>query len=325
MHRRHILAATLVALLGTPRAGRTQSGWPLRTIRLIAPDAPGTGNDLTARLLSPHLETLLGQPVVVENRGGAGGRIGVEAAWRAPPDGYTLLIGNAGSNGINAAIYKDLPYDLASGFEPISQLVEGPNVLVTNPTVLPAENVAELVAVLKARPRGTNYGSGGVGSSAHLSMELFRLRAGVAVVHIPYRGAPALAQGLIQGDAPLAIVNLVNVFPFIQRGEMRALAVTSRERWPELPETPTLHESGFPDFVTLAWNGLLAPPNTPRQIVQRVHDAVVKVSTNSEVNDRVRMLGGKLVASTPEAFAQRIRTDIAQWRDVVARADIRPE
>lgn len=299
--------------------------WPTRPIRLIEPGTPGNGNDTVARLFALHLERILGQPWVVDNRGGAGGRIGVETAWRSAPDGYTLLIGNAGSNGINAAIYRDLPYDLASAFEPISQLVTGPNVLVVNRTALPARDVAGLVALLTARPGDINYASGGVGSSSHLSMELFKLRAAVDVVHIPYRGVPAVVQSVMQGDAPVAISNLVNVMPFIRRGDMAALAVTSLTRWPELPDVPTLHESGFDGFETLAWNGLLAPRGTPRAIVDRVHAAVAQVMSIPEVQDRVRLLGGVLVAGTPEDFAARIRSDIAQWRDVVSRTGIRPE
>ena len=327
MQRRPLARAALATLLATAaqRPARAQADWPNRLIRLIAPDAPGSGNDITARLFAPYLEAVLGQPIVVENRGGAGGRIGVEAAWRAAPDGYTLLIGNAGSNGINAAIYRDLPYDLASAFEPITQLIEGPNVLAVNPRLLPARDVAELVALLRRRPGGFNYASGGVGSSAHLSMELFKLRAVVDVLHIPYRGTPAMAHGIISGDAPLAIANLVNLMPYIQRGEMVALAVTSRDRWPELPAVPSLHEAGFPGFETLAWNGLLAPPGTPSFIVERAHDAAVRVAAEPLVQDRVRLIGGKVIASTPRAFAERIRADIAQWKDVVARAGITAE
>lgn len=322
MKRRSLVAA--LATLPWP-AARAQAPWPSRPIRLIEPGTPGNGNDTVARLFAIHLERILGQPLVVDNRGGAGGRIGVEAAWRSAPDGYTLLIGNAGSNGINAAIYRDLPYDLATAFEPISQLVAGPNVLVVNRTALPARDVAGLVALLKARPGDYNYASGGVGSSSHLSMELLKLRAGVDVVHVPYRGSPAVAQAIMQGDAPVAISNLVNVMPFIQRGEIAALAVTSLARWPELPDVPTLHESGFEDFETLAWTGLLAPPGTPRAVVERVHAAAVRVAASPEVQDRVRLLGGALVASTPEEFGARIRADITQWRDVVSRANIRPE
>ncbi len=319
MKRRMLLGVALA----TPALA--QSPWPTRPIRLIVPDSPGSGNDTTARLFAAHLEPLLGQPLPVDNRGGAGGRIGVEAAWRSAPDGSTLMLGNAGSNGINGAIYRDLPYDLVTGFEPISQLVAGPNVLVVNRRVLPAADVPQLVTMLKSRSDGYAYGSGGVGSSSHLSMELFRLRAGFAAIHVPYRGTPALAQGIISGDTPISIANLVNVMAFVRRGEMVPLAVTSLTRWPELPDVPTLAESGFPGFETLAWNGLFGPPGLPRWIVDRVHDAALQVALIPEVIDRVRLLGGELVVSTPAAFAARIAADVAKWKDVVERAGIRAE
>ena len=322
MKRRAALGLALGAL-ATPALA--QAPWPNRPIRLIAPDTPGNGNDTTARLLAPQFGAILGQPMVVDNRPGAGGRIGVEAAYRATPDGYTFLIGNAGSNGINAAIYKDLPYDLVTGFRPISMLLAGPNVLVVNRSVFPVADVAALVTMLKARGDGYAYGSGGVGSSAHMSMELFRQRAGFVALHVPYRGTPALAQGLITGDAPIAIVNLVNVMPFIRRGEIAALAVTSLERWPELPEVPTLDESGYPGFETMAWNGLLAPLGTPEPIVARMHEAVRQIATNPMIADRVKLLGGQLVTSSPDEFAARIAADVAKWKDVAQRGDIRAE
>jgi tripartite-type tricarboxylate transporter receptor subunit TctC len=271
------------------------------------------------------LEGALGQPIVVENRGGAGGRIGVEAAWRAAPDGYSFLLGNAGSNGINAAIYRDLPYDLATGFDPVAMLVTGPNALVINNRALPARTVAELIALVKRRPGELNYASGGIGSSAHMSMELFKAGAGLDIVHVPYRGTPALAQAIISGDAPLAFANLVNVLPFVRRGEITLLAVTSLERWPELPDVPTVHESGLPGFETIAWNGILAPKGTPQPIRDRLHAELMKLKPDPTLNDRIRLLGGQLVVSTPEEFAARIRADIAKWRDLAARVNIRAE
>ncbi len=325
--RRHLMRAAALAAAGSATPATAQPAWPTRPVRLVLPDTPGTGNDTTARLVAPHLEAALGQPFVIDNRGGAGGRIGVEAAWRAAPDGYTLLLGNAGSNGINAAIYRDLPYDLAAGaFAPVSMLVAGPNVLVVNPRLLPVNTPAELIAAVRARPPGAlSYGSAGVGSSAHMSMELFKAGTGLDIVHVPYRGAPAMAQATIAGEVALFFANLVNVMPLIRRGDLRPIAVTAQTRWPELPEVPTLHETVLPGFETLAWNGLLAPPGTPRAIIDRLHAIVVRIARDATLNERVRVLGGTLVASTPEEFAARIRADIAKWRDLAARADIRAE
>ena len=243
MKRRTLVAALAAApvLAAQGRAtAQAPAPWPTRPNRLIEPGTPGNGNDTVARLFALHLERILGQPWVVDNRGGAGGRIGVETAWRSAPDGYTLLIGNAGSNGINAAIYRDLPYDLASAFEPISQLVTGPNVLVVNRTALPAQDVAGLVALLKARPGDYNYASGGVGSSSHLSMELFKLRAAVDVVHIPYRGVPAVAQAVMQADAPVAISNFWRPLPRLRtRQPSRSQPLPAQARRPgQAPRTP---------------------------------------------------------------------------------------
>jgi tripartite-type tricarboxylate transporter receptor subunit TctC len=320
MHRRTLLAATA----GTLTASRAQAqSWPTRPVRVVEPGLPGGGNDTTIRLFAPHLERALGQPFVVENRAGAGGRLGVETVFRAAPDGSTLLIGNAGSNGINAAIYRDLPYNLETDFTPISLLVTGPNALVVNPRIFPVNSVAELIAAIKAQPPNHyNYGSGGVGSSAHLSAELFKQMAGVQLEHIPYRGAAQFGQAAIAGDAPFLIGNLVNVMPFVTAGQLKLLAVTSLERWPDTPNVPTLHESGLPGFETIAWNALFGPPGLPRPIVDRLVPALQAAGRLPEVKDRVKLIGGQVVTSTPEVLAERVRSDVAKWRDLVRRANI---
>lgn len=320
MQRRTLLATA--AALAVPRLAAAQA-WPTRPVRIVEPGLPGGGNDTTIRLFAPHLERAFGQGFVVENRAGAGGRVGVENVFRSPPDGYSLLIGNAGSNGINAALYRDLPYNLETDFTPISLLVTGPNALVVNPRIFPVNTVSELIAAIKAKPPGFyNYGSGGVGSSAHLSAELFKQMAGVQLEHIPYRGAAQFGQAAITGDAPFLIANLVNIMPFVGRGELRLLAVTSLERWPDLPEVPTLNESGLPGFETIAWNALFGPPGLPQPIVQRLVPELQRIGRLPEVVDRVKLIGGQVVASTPEVLAARVRSDIAKWRDLVQRANI---
>lgn len=326
MHRRRTLLRLAPAFLGLPLAARAAGtpDWPTRPVRLILPDAPGSGNDTMARLVAPMLQGVLGQPFVVENRGGAGGRIGVEAAFNATPDGYSFLLGNAGSNGINAAIYPDLPYDLATAFEPVALLVEGPNVLVVNSNQMPVEDVPALVARLKAHPGRYDYASGGVGSSAHMSMELFKAAAGLDVTHVPYRGTPAMAQSVISGETGLMFANLVNVMPYIQRGELKALAVTSGARWPDLPAVPTVAET-VPGFETLAWNGILAPRGTPQPVRAKLREALLSVREMPGMPERVRALGGELVLSTPEAFQQRIAADIAQWKQLASSRGIRAE
>ncbi len=304
---------------------RAPPAWPVRPIRLIIPDTPGTGNDTTARLMAPLLEAAMGQPWIVENRTGAGGRIGVEAAFRAAPDGYTFLLGNAGSNGINAAIYRDLPYDLTTAFEPVSLLVVGPNALFVNPRVLPVGNVAELIAAIRARPGHFSYASAGVGSSAHMSMELFRHQAGLDILHVPYRGAAGLVQAVLAGEAPLAFANLVNVMPQVRSGEVRLLAVTSRDRQADLPEVPTIAEGGLPGFETLAWNALLAPRGTPPEIRARARAELLKLRENAALGERIRQLGGTLVVSSPEELQARIQGDIAQWRSLADAVGIQAQ
>lgn len=322
MITRRILAAA--ALL--PATARAQPSWPSRPVRIIVPDAPGAGNDVTARVFAAGFERLLGQPFPVENRAGAGGRIGVEAAFRASPDGTTLLLGNAGATGINAALYRDLPYDVTRDFVPISLLVAGPNALCVNPRTFDVRDVPGLIAAIRARPPGTfNYATAGAGSSAHFSMELLLSMTGLDVVHVPFRGAAGMAQAVIQGDAGLLIANMVNVLPFARRGEMRMLAVTSLDRWPDTPDVPTLHESGLPGYETLAWNALFGPPGLPQPIVDRTRDAALRIGAEPATVDAVRALGGRFVGSTPAQLAERVRSDVAKWRDLAQRANIRIE
>ncbi len=320
MRRRTLLTAFLAAV---PAAA--QPAWPNRPIRWILPDAPGSGNDLVARLLAGHLQGALGQPIVIELRGGAGGRLGVETAFRATPDGYTFLFGNAGSNGINAAIYRDLPYELTTAFDPIALVVVGPNVLVVNPRTLPVNNVAELLAYIRARPGQLNYASGGIGASNHLGMELLKYMERLDIQHVPYRGTQQMAQAAISGDAPVLFGNLTNLMPFIRAGGLRALAISTAQRSPMLPEVPTMQEAGVAGYETAAWNGLLAPRGTPQPILDRMNAELVKLRDNAELRERVSAIGGELVMSPPEAFAQRIRDDVTKWKTLADRAAIRPE
>ena len=314
----------LLTSLATPALA--QNLWPDRPVRIVVPDAAGSGNDITARLFSQQLELAFGQSFPVDNRVGAGGRIGVESAFRAAPDGSTLLLGNAGSNGINGALYRDLPYDLETDFTPLSLLVAGPKALGVNPRALPVEDVAGLLALLRARPPGrVNYASAGPGSSSHFSAELVQAMAGLRLTHIPYRGAAQMGQAVVSGDAPLVIGNLVNLQGFVTRGEIRLLAVTSLERWAATPELPTLHESGLPGFETLAWNGLFGPPGLPAGVASRLLPELRRAAALPELRSRIASIGGALVVSDGAALAARVRQDLAKWRALAASAGIRPE
>jgi tripartite-type tricarboxylate transporter receptor subunit TctC len=299
----------------------TAQEYPARAVRIIVPSPPGDGSDLIARSIAQKLSEEWGKPVVVENRAGAGGRIGTETAVKAPADGYSLLMGNAGSNGINAAIYPNLPYKLESDFDPISQVIRAPNVLVINPGLRVA-SVAELISLFKAHPGKYAYASGGVGSSAHLSGELFKIMAGVDVLHVPYKGAGAALNGVISGDVVMFLGNLPPAVPHIKSGRVQALGVTSIERSPMLPDAPTLHETGLKDFETIAWFGLFAPAGVSPSIIDRVHRSVVKAVASPEVRELFEKIGGVPVANSPSEFRAIVLADIAKWRRVVAAAKI---
>lgn len=319
MQRRHLLLAGLAA-----PALATAQAWPDRPIRIIVPSPPGDGSDSTARLWGHYLGEALGQPIVVENRPGAGGRIGTEVAARAAADGHTLIIGNAGSHGINPAIQKDLPYDVPTAFAPIALLVEAPNVLVVNRKALPVESVAALIAAAKARPGALDFASGGPGSSAHMSMELFKARAGIDLLHVPFRGAGAGLQALASGQPPVMFVNLPPALGFIRRGELVALAVTSLTRSPDLPAVPTVAET-LENFETVAWFGLLAPAGTARPIVEKLHALCVEIGKRPDIIEKIRLIGGSVRDDGPEQFHARIRADIAKWKDLVRVANITVE
>jgi tripartite-type tricarboxylate transporter receptor subunit TctC len=262
--------------------------------------------------------------VVVQNRPGAGGNIGADSVAKAAADGYTLLMGNAGSNGINAAIYPGLPYDLERDFEPVTQVMRAPNVLVVNPS-LGVSDVAQLVALLKASPGKYAYGSGGVGSSAHLSAELFKLMAGVDVLHVPYKGAGPALNAVIAGEVAMFLGNLPPAAGHIRTGRVKALGVTTAKRTPLLPEAPTLDETGLKGFETVAWFGLFAPRGTPAELVLRIRNEVAAGVATPEMRKLIESVGGEPVAGTPEAFKAVVQADIAKWKRVVAAAGIKAE
>jgi tripartite-type tricarboxylate transporter receptor subunit TctC len=321
LNRRHLLAAP--AALATPALA--QGAWPQRAVRIVAPDAPGAGNDVAIRLFAPHLEAALGRTVVIDNRPGAGGRIGVEHAFRSPADGYTLLLGNAGATGINAAIYRDLPYDIERDFVPVSLLVLGPNILVVNPRALPVDGVTALIAHLRANPGRVNFAMTAPGGSAHMLTEMFRVRTGTDFVLVPYRGAPDMARAVVSGEAPANFNNFINIAPQVTSGEARVIAVTTAERSPLLPNVPTMAEQGLPGFDSAAWTALFAPRGTPPEVIARLQAAIAPLRQDAVLQERVRALGATLIASPPEVLEARVRGDIAMWRDVVRLASIRIE
>ena len=321
----HLLRSTarfalmLVCLLA-PIAVWAQA-WPQRPVKIVVPSPPGDGSDAVARAIADKLAIALGQPFVVENKPGAGGVIGSSEAAHAPHDGYTLIMGNAGSHGINAAVYTKLNYDPVRDFTPVTLIAESPNVLVANPDA-PFKSVQELIAAAKARPGKIDFASGGQGSSAHMSMELFKYLTHTDLNHIPYKGATPALTDIIAGTVPVGFFNLPPAMGHIKSGKVRALAVTTSKRWSALPYVPTVAEAGVPSFETVAWFGLLAPAGTPHDVIDRLAAEVQKIVKMPDVRARIEATGAQAVGSTPAEFAKRIHDDVDKWKRVAAAAKV---
>ncbi len=283
---------------------------------MIVPSAPGSGPDIMARTIAQKLSEAWNQPVVVEARPGAGGIIGSEAVAKSPPDGYTLIMGNAGSHSVNPSLYRKLPYDPLKDFAPVVLVSTAPNILIVHPS-LPVKSVKELIALAKVRPGELTFGSGGNGSTAHLSGELFRTLAGIQLVHVPFKGAPAAVLGVITGEISMAILNLPPALPHVKSGRLKALAVSTPKRSMALPDLPTIAESGLPGYSATAWYGVLAPAGTSREIILKLNAEIVKSLRTNEIRARIASDGGEVVGSTPEEFTAVMKSDIAKWAKVV--------
>ena len=297
--------------------------YPAKPIRLVVPSSPGGGTDITARALAHKLSELLGQQVVVENRAGAGTRIGNEIVAKSPPDGYTLLMGLS-TLSIIPAVYKSVSYDAYKDFAPISQAVTVPNVLVVHPS-LPVRSVKDLIALGKRRPRELVAGSAGTGTNPHLSLELFRSMAGIEVVHVPYKGSGPGIIGLMSGEVALLLPSLPTAMPHIKTARVRALGVTTATRSHTLPEAPTLAEAGLPGYEAANWFGVLAPAGTSRAIVERLHKETVAALKSPDVTKLLSGEGAQIVASTPDQFAAHIRAETEKWSRVARAAGIKPQ
>jgi len=302
-----ILAVMVMAAAGHAGA----QSYPAKPIRLVAPSTPGDAPDVIARLVAERLSVALGQQVVVENRPGAGGVVGSEIVAKSAPDGYTLIMGNAGSHGINAAVYSKLPYDILKDFAPVSQIAIAPNIFVVNPA-LPVHTISEFIAYAKARPGQLSYASGGNGSSSHMSMELLKSMAGIDVVHVPYKGSTPALTDVISGQDAVMSVNMPPAVPHVKSGRLRALAVTTRARTPSMPELPTVGET-LPGYETVAWFGVLAPAGTPKDIVNRLSTEIAKIAQSPDMKERLAAMGAEPVGGTPEEFGAVMARDIAKW------------
>jgi len=308
--QRWMSALAVAAALVAPGEAPAQ-GYPTKSIRLVAPSTPGDAPDVIARLVAERLSAALGQQVVVENRPGAGGVVGSEIVAKSAPDGYTLIMGNAGSHGINAAVYSKLPYDILKDFAPVSQIAVAPNIFVVNPG-LPVTTIPEFIAYAKARPGQLSYASGGNGSSSHMSMELLKSMAGIDVVHVPYKGSTPALTDVISGQDAVMSVNMPPAVPHVKSGRLRALAVTTRSRTPSMPDLPTVAES-LPGYETVAWFGVLAPAGTPKDVVNRLSMEIAKIARSPDMRERLEGMGAEPVGGTPEEFGAVMARDIAKW------------
>jgi tripartite-type tricarboxylate transporter receptor subunit TctC len=319
-----VIRTLLATILSAAVTGALAAGYPERPVRLIVPSPPGGGTDVSARMFAPKLGEVLGQQIVIDNRGGASGNIGAEAAARAAPDGYTLLAGIASLTS-NPFVMKKVPFDIERDFAPISLTVMVPNVLISHPS-LPARNLKELIAFARARPGQLEYASAGVGSVPHMMMEFFVSMGELKMVHVPYKGAGPALTDVIAGHVPLMAANILSTLPHVKAGRVRAYGVTSAQRAAAAPDIPTVAEAGLPGYEAVQWFGLLAPAGTPRDIVVRLHGAVVQALDDPAVKKRFIGDGADPSPSAfPEAFGTFIRAELRKWEKVVKAAGIKPE
>ena len=311
--RRLVLAAALA--LAQPAAG-----WPLKPVHLVVPYPPGGPVDLSARVLAPRLQQALGQPIVVENKPGAGGNIGADYVAKSEPDGHTLVMGAIATHAINPALYPKFPYDPVRDFRHVALVVQVPNILVVNNDV-PARNVDELVLLIKKNPGKFDFASGSTGSTGHLAGELFKQMTGTFMVHIPYKGAAPATADLLAGRVQLMFDNLASALPNIRSGKVRALAVTTRQRSSFVSELPTLHESGLPGFDMTTWWGVMAPGRTPEAVVQRLSDEILKAMQAADVAERLRAMGSETPSvRTPAQFTAFVERERGVYAALVKRS-----
>ena len=299
-----------------------QDAWPMRPVRIILPFPPGGGTDILGRLIAERLSAGIGQPVVTENRGGAGGNVGAEAAARSAPDGYTIVL-VAPSLAISPTLYSKINYDPVKDFAPISLVATVPNVMVTQPS-LPGQ-LQEFIAFVKAKPGALNFGSGGAGTSNHLAGELFNIVTGARLVHVPYKGVNLAMQDVLAGNVHLVFIGIPAAAPHIRAGKLRALAVVAPQRSSALPDVPTVAEAGLKDFEVTTWYGILAPAGTPQPVVKRLNAELVKIMHAPEMKEKLTATGTEPLTSTPEEFAAYIKREIAKWGDVIRKAGVKAD
>ena len=323
MKKKLIVPALTIALAGAFGVAHAQN-WPTKPIRFIVPFTPGGGNDTIARLIGQKLTGVLGQQVIIDNRPGAGGTIGAEAAARSPADGYTMFLAGVATHGINPNLRKKLPYDPVKDFEPVSLIAQAPLLVVVHPS-LPVRNVRDLIALAKSKPGQITYASNGAGGSSHMAVELFQAMTGTKMLHIPYKGlSPALTE-LVSGQVQMMFSSAVAMLPQVKSGRLRVIAMTGAKRSPAIPDVPTVAESGVPGYETGSWYGVVAPAGTSKPIVNRLAKEIAAIAKSPEVSERLVDDAAIPVGNTPEEFASFIRRELSRWAKVVAQGNIRLE
>ena len=308
------LFSCLLAFL--PFGIHAQTTWPTRAVTIVVPFTPGGGTDVGTRVVAQRLSQLWGQPVLVENRAGAGGNVGLEAVSRAKPDGYTLLTGNVGTQSINPTLYKKLNYNPDTSFTPISLIAELPFAMVVTPT-LPVKTPQDLVALSKAQPNLLSYASSGAGGSPHLSMETFKIATGAKIQHVPYKGGSAAITDLMSGNVQVLMVSILETSAYVKAGKLKGLAVTSKARSPAMPDVPTMVESGITGAESGSWIGFLAPQGTPKDIIDKIAAGVKEVVAMPEVSQQLIAQGAVPMSSTPAQFAELIANDRKRYARII--------
>lgn len=324
MTTRRTLLAAGAGLLAAP-AVHAQGEWPNRNVRVIVPWPPGGSTDVLVRIYCEMLQPVLGQTFVIDNRPGAGGNIGLDAVAKATPDGYTMGIASIGHLSINPYLYARLPYDPSKDLLPVGVAWDLPNVAVVASQHNPSRTLQEFIAWAKAKRGGFTYGSPGVGTTPHLSGALFASRVGVEGTHVPFRGAAQTIPAMLSGDLDFALDNLASYVPVIQEGRMRALAITSAQRWPTMPDIPTMAEAGVPNFVVSSWQGFVFPAGTPRAAIDRLNGALRRIAGEQTLKDRFLRVGAQAVWTTPEEMTARAERERPMWQEAVRVSGARVE
>jgi tripartite-type tricarboxylate transporter receptor subunit TctC len=324
--RREVLkgGGSFLTLIAAPRLARASgraAGYPERPVRIVVPFAPGGPTDIMARMVSTPLGEVLGKSAFIENKPGAGGNIGIATAARSDPDGYTLLL-TSSAYVLNPALYDQVPYDPFKDFVPIAELGTSPNVVLAHPS-LGVGSIQDLIAMAKAQPDRLNYSSPGVGTTPHLAAELLKLRTGIKMAHVPYAGAGPAIQAILSGTVQVSVTALPPAHPHVQSGALRGLAVTGRQRWFDLPNVPTLVELGWPEMVSDTFQALLAPANTPREIVDRLAKESTAIVNRPEIRQRLQQAGFEVIGKGPDSLRERIAEEVPKWKAVSAETGIK--